>query len=71
MKEETPPRRREGGKKVGFSVEFVTTSVTLTGEEIMKSHYCQTEESLLECNVTVKATTVKFSIKLSQWKFRK
>jgi hypothetical protein len=36
MKEETPPRRREGGKKVGFSFEFVTTSVTLTREEKMQ-----------------------------------
>jgi hypothetical protein len=52
MKEETPPRRRDGGKKVGFSVEFVTTSVTLTGEK--------------KCEVIVKLKKVDFSNKVAQ-----
>ena len=52
MKEETPPRRREGGKKVGFSVEFVTTSVTLMGEE--------------KCIVIVKLKKVDFSNRVVQ-----
>jgi hypothetical protein len=52
MKDETPPRRREGGTNVGFSVEFVTTSVTLMGEE--------------KCIVIVKLKKVDFSNRVVQ-----